>query len=285
MKHPRRFLVLITLVVSSLAGLSPAAAQDEPDCSPNQGTVITRQIDSAALGRGKAYRLYLPPDWCSHEDLPLLIMLHGLGGDHTDWTSAGKLDETADALILAREIEPLIILVPDGEKSFFISGPQGDFETYIVEELPSAVEAEFPVATARERRFIGGLSMGGYGALYLGLKYPDHFSAIGAHSPALFPQGAQGAPIGVYGADWGRFDERAPQAIIRRDGWPADMRLFVDIGFGDGFLIPGVYDLFGALLEQQNPIAEFQGHVWPGAHNWAYWTAHAADYLRFYAGA
>lgn len=106
--------------------------------------------------------------------------------------------------------------------------------------LAGAVDADFPTATTRERRFIDGLSMGGYGALYLGLKYPDRFSAIGAHSPALFQRGAEGAPIGVYGADWSHYDERAPQVIIRRDGWPADMRLCVDIGFGDGFLMLGV---------------------------------------------
>lgn len=280
----RASLVLMVVLTIGLALLPTASAQDAPDCSPDAGTVITRQIDSAALRRVKSYRVYLPPNWCEQEDLPLLIMLHGLNGNHTDWTGLGNLHETADALIAAGEIEPLVILMPDGERSFYFSGAQGDFETYIVEELPGAVEADFPTATTRNRRFIGGLSMGGYGALYLGLKYPDRFSAIGAHSPALFQRGAEGAPIGVYGADWSHYDERAPQAIIRRDGWPADMRLFVDIGFGDGFLMPGVYDLFGALLEQQNPIAAFEGHVWPGAHNWAYWTAHAADYLRFYAG-
>ncbi len=279
-----RCLALI-LALALLAGAATphVSAQGEPPCLPDAGTVITRQIDSAALGRSKAYNLYLPPDWCHLDDLPLLVMLHGLSGNHTDWTVLGRLDETADALILAGEIEPLIILMPDGEKSFYVKTALGDFERYIVEELVDAVDAAFPTAATRERRFIGGLSMGGYGALYLGLTYPDRFSAIGAHSPAVFAYQAQGAPLGVYGADWSRYEERAPAAIIRREGWPADMRLFVDIGAGD-FLMPGVYDLFGALLAQPTPIPEFQAHVWPGGHDWRYWRTHAPDYLCFYVG-
>ena len=285
MRRPRAILVLALLLgVPSLSlSYQPAHAQDEPACSPDAGTVITRQIDSGALGREKSYVVYLPPDWCALEDLPLLVMLHGLGGNHFDWTSYGKLDATADQLIAAGEIEPLVILMPDGEKSFYLNGATGDFETYIVEELVGAVDGAFPTAATRERRFIGGLSMGGYGALYLGLKYPDRFSAIGAHSAALFERGAQGAPIGVYGAGWSRYEERAPAAIVRREGWPDDTRLFIDIGSGD-FLLRGTYDFFGALLGQPNPIAEFQGRIWPGEHDWEYWSGHAADYLRFYAG-
>jgi enterochelin esterase-like enzyme len=65
--------------------------------------------------------------------------------------------------------------------------------------------------------------------------------------------------------------------------YTGEMRLFVDIGSEDG-LMPGVYDLFGALLSQTTPIAELQAHVWPGGHQWRYWSTHAADYLRFYAG-
>ncbi|NLE52825.1 MAG: hypothetical protein GX613_15615 [Chloroflexi bacterium] len=283
MKRGRSSLVLIALLALSLIPLSAASSQDEPECLPDAGTVIEQRIDSASLGRAKSYRVYLLPNWCELENLPLLIMLHGLGGNHADWTNLGKLHVAADALIAAGEIEPLIILMPDADISWYISTPVSDFETYIVEELPDVVSTEFPVATEPERRFIGGLSMGGYGALYLGLKYPDRFSAIGAHSPALFERGAEGAPIGVYGADWSHYEERAPQAIILREGWPEDMRLFVDIGSEDE-LMPGVYDLFGALLGQTNPIAEFQGHVWPGGHQWRYWSTHAADYLRFYAG-
>ena len=76
--------------------------------------------------------------------------------------------------------------MPDGDDSFYVNGSEGDYETYIISELIGAVDQDFPIPAIREARYIGGLSMGGFGALYLGLRHPDMFSAIGAHSPAIF---------------------------------------------------------------------------------------------------
>ena len=259
----------------------PSAAQNTPDCSPNAGTVVTQTFDSVALGAQKTYNLYLPPNWCALDDLPLLVMLHGWSGDHTDWVSKGHIDQAADMMILAGEIEPLIILMPDGDNGFYVDQAAGDYETYVVSELVGAVDAAYPTAATRASRFIGGLSMGGYGALYLGLRYADLFSAIGAHSPALLGRGDDPPPW-LYGESLELFEERDVVSIIQREGWPADMRLFVDVGNAD-FLMLRLYDLFGALIHQPQALV-FQGHVWPGAHDWSYWSAHLPDYLRFYAG-
>jgi S-formylglutathione hydrolase FrmB len=191
----RRVLILF-LVVVLLGPVLPIQAQDELPCSPHTGTVITRQIQSEAIGQTKSYNLYLPPNWCELDDLPLLVMLHGLHGDNTDWVDKGHLDDAATTLISAGELAPLIILMPDGDDSFYINGSKGDYETYIIGELIGAVDQNFPTAATRDTRFIGGLSMGGFGALYLGLRHPDMFSAIGAHSPALL--GASGDPTSRY---------------------------------------------------------------------------------------
>ncbi len=271
--------IALPLLVALVLPAPTAAAQREPPCSPDTGTIVTLSLDSAVLGQTKQYNLYLPPDWCHLSDLPLLVMLHGWDGDHTDWVNQGHIDQAADALILAGAIKPLIILMPDGDNSFYVNGPLGNYETYIVEELLSAVEAEFPTAATRDARFIGGLSMGGYGALYLGLRHPDLFSAIGAHSPALL-RPDQGPPW-LYGPGQTLFQARDIVSLIDRNGWPADTRLFVDIGASDS-LMRGVYNLFGSLFGQ--PLPYFEGHVWPGGHDWNYWNRHAPDYLRFYAG-
>lgn len=277
---PSRTMLLNLCLAALLLPASSAAAQDALPCTPDAGVVITRSIDSAALGQTKQYNVYLPPDWCHLADLPLLVMLHGLDGDHTDWVNKGHLDQAADALILAGEIKPLIILMPDGDNSFYVNGTYGEYETYVVDELIGAVDAEFPTAAARDSRFIGGLSMGGYGALYLGLRHPDLFSAIGAHSPAIL-RPDQGPPW-LYGPHQELFEERDIISLIARDGWPEDVRLWVDIGTSDS-LMRGVYNLFGELLSET--IAVFEGHVWPGVHDWDYWSRHAPDYLRFYMGA
>ena len=115
---------------------------------------------------------------CDAEALPLLVMLHGLHGDHTDWTNRGQLHLTADRLIALDAIAPLIILMPDGDDSFYVPGPDGDYERYIVDELIGQVAARYPVADGRENRFIGGLSMGGYGTWALAAERPDLVAAI-----------------------------------------------------------------------------------------------------------
>jgi len=277
---PRTILLSLFLAALLRPALS-AAAQDAPPCAPDGGVVITRSIDSVALGQTKPYNVYLPPDWCHLADLPLLVMLHGLDGDHTDWVNKGHLDQAADALILAGEIKPLIILMPDGDNSFYVNGTYGEYETYVVDELIGAVDAEFPTAATRDSRFIGGLSMGGYGALYLGLRHADLFSAIGAHSPAILRPDQ--SPDWLYGPDQALFKERDIISLIARDGWPEDVRLWVDIGTSDRSLIRRVYDLLGELLNQSIPV--FEAHLWPGGHDWDYWSRHAPDYLRFYMGA
>ncbi len=261
---------------------SPLKAQDEPACSATSGTVVTQQIQSAAIAQEKSYNVYLPPDWCNLDNLPLLVMLHGYYGDHTDWVNQGHLDEAATDLILAGEIDPLIILMPDGDNSFYINGAQGDYESYVIAELIPAVDEVFPTAATRQARFIGGLSMGGYGALYLGLRHPDLFSAIGAHSPAIFEPGSDPISQYVYGAQGELFAERDVVSLIETNGWPDDTRFLVDIGNSDN-LIGGVFRLVTALFNHAH-LSDYQMHVWPGGHNWSYWSRHAPDYLRFYMG-
>jgi enterochelin esterase-like enzyme len=275
-------IVSLLLLIGLFAFALPLHAQDEPACSPTSGTVITRQIQSEAIAQEKSYNLYLPPNWCNLDNLPLLVMLHGYYGDNTDWVNQGHLDEAATGLILAGEIDPLIILMPDGDNSFYINGSQGDYETYIVTELVGTVDQDFPTAATRETRFIGGLSMGGYGALYLGLRYPEMFSAIGAHSPAILEPSNDPVSRYLYGVGGERLAERDVVSLVEKNGWPADTRFFIDIGNLDN-LIGGVFRLISVMFDGVQ-LSDYQGHVWPGAHNWSYWSKHAPDYLRFYMG-
>jgi hypothetical protein len=71
-------------------------------------------------------------------------------------------------------------------------------------------------------------------------------------------------------------------SLVEAGAWPPDTRFFVDIGNGD-FLFGGMLRLVNALAAHAH-IADFQGHVWPGVHDWPYWSKHTPDYLRFYTG-
>lgn len=81
----------------------------------------------------------------------------------------------------------LAIVIPDGENSFYVDQPQRNayYPKYIVEELMEVTRKLFPLSLKREDTFIGGLSMGGYGSLMLGMKYGEKFSRIMAMSPAV----------------------------------------------------------------------------------------------------
>jgi len=278
----RRIVTIVFCVVLLIIPARDLAAQETAPCDTEQGAVVVRQIRSKANGQTKAYSVYVPPDWCNLEDMPLLVMLHGWSGDNTDWIEQGHIDAAADRLILAGEIRPLVILMPDGDNSFYLPGAVNNYETYVVEELITAVEDEFSISAAREDHFVGGLSMGGFGALFLTLRHPALFGAVGAHSPALWYRDDPSAPPFIYGA---HYEEYAPDALVRADGWPPDTRLFLDVG-GTDLLLQGLSQFVTSLWAAPGELAEvnYQVHVWPGAHDWDYWSAHAPDYLRFYAG-
>ncbi len=220
----------------------------------------------------------------------MLVLLHGGGQDHNEWVNFGHIDAAADELILAGEIDPLVILMPGVGRSYCANGELGNYEDYLVDDLIPAVEEAFPTAAAREQRFVGGVSMGGFCAVYLGLRHPDLFSAVGAYSAAIWRridktiwsvQGMGPPPTHLYGADWQYFEERDPVSLIEANGWPDDVRLFVDVGESD-WLVSGIVANFRACLDAHE--VTYEGHIWPGEHDWVYWSAHEADYLRFFVG-
>jgi enterochelin esterase-like enzyme len=75
--------------------------------------------------------------------------------------------------------------------------------------------------------------------------------------------------------------EHDPVSQIARDGWPKDVRLFIDVGDQDVLIRGSLTRLNAELIRQR---VTYESHIWPGAHDWEYWRAHIPDYLRFYVG-
>src|SRR5215470_15991071 len=94
---------------------------------------------------------------------PTLYLLHGLSDDHTIWTRRTSIERYAANL-------PLMVVMPDGERGFYTDAKEGP---------------KFQTEAERAGRCIGGLSMGGYGAVKLALKHPDMFVSANSHSGAL----------------------------------------------------------------------------------------------------
>src|SRR5439155_17396519 len=106
-------------------------------------------------------------------------LLHGLSDDYTNWVRRTRVE------YYAREL-PLMIVMPDGYRGFYTNTDNGvPYARYIAEETVAFVEKTFPAERSRAARFVGGLSMGGYGALRLALGYPTTFASANSHSGAL----------------------------------------------------------------------------------------------------
>jgi S-formylglutathione hydrolase FrmB len=113
------------------------------------------------------------------EKYPTLYLLHGLSDDHTIWMRRTSIERYATERNLA-------VVMPAVARSFYqdmASGPK--YWTFVSEELPALCEQFFPLAAERAQRFAAGLSMGGYGALRLGLARPERYAAVACLSGAL----------------------------------------------------------------------------------------------------
>jgi len=212
---------------------------------------------------------------------PVLYLLHGLSDDHTIWTRRTSLERYVEGT-------PLIVVMPNGERSFYTdsqSNPKAAFETYIARDLIGFVDSTFHTIPRREGRVIGGLSMGGYGALKLALKHPNLFCAAVSHSGALAFASRKFSPEEAWDREWipvfgenpkgGTEDLFALAQSAKRDTLPA---LRIDCGVED-FLIES-NRAFHKHLEQLAIAHEYQ--EFPGEHNWAYWDIHVQEALAFF---
>lgn len=111
--------------------------------------------------------------------LPTLYLLHGLSDDHTHWIRQTRLEFYARRYRLA-------IVMPCVNRSFYTDMKHGaKYFTFVSEELPKVMELYFPLSHEREERFAAGLSMGGYGAMKLGLVRPESYAAVASLSGAV----------------------------------------------------------------------------------------------------
>ena len=204
---------------------------------------------------------------------PTLYLLHGLSDDHTIWMRRTSIERYAAAKNIA-------VVIPAVARSFYqnmASGPQ--YWTFVSEELPRLMRQFFPLSAAREDNFVAGLSMGGYGALRLGLARPESFAAAASLSGALDfvgrlrsagkPgsrvslaewQGVAGVNLEAGEGDLYALAERAAHTANR----PA---LWLDCGTEDE-LLPDSRD-FHAHLDRLDYPHHYEEK--PGLHDWRYW--------------
>ena len=243
--------------------------------------VVRYSLASKVLGRNLDEIGIVPP---GNERRPLLVLFHGRHDpSRLSWlipSKNGPRSVLSNALFaaLARlgSRAPVVALLNGGGHSYYHDRADGRWGSMILDEaIPDAV-ARFH--TSPGRIAIGGISMGGYGALHLAASQPSEFCAVGGHSAALWESGGATAP-GAFddASDYARNDVFAAARQGRLDGLP----VWIDGGNSDPFHDADADFVF--LLRSRHDDVAY--HVWPGGHTESYWHAHLAAYLRFYASA
>jgi S-formylglutathione hydrolase FrmB len=216
---------------------------------------------------------------------PVLYLLHGLGDDSSTWLRLTSLERYAFGL-------PLIIVMPETARGWYTNSasPAGrPYEDHLLKDVIPFVDRLLPSLPERRGRAIGGLSMGGYGALKAALKFPDTFCSAHSHSGALLtPLNNLTHPHrdlepyrpefqAIFGDSWNGGDNdlrllaaRCPHALR-----PA---LRLDCGTDD-FLLDQNRQFHSLLhsLSYPHEYLEF-----PGDHNWSYWDTHIQEALTFH---
>ncbi|RMG95239.1 MAG: hypothetical protein D6705_14020 [Deltaproteobacteria bacterium] len=156
--------------------------------APRPDALEVRTVESRAEGRPLPVSIYRPPAWDGRTPLPLVVFLHGGGDDARIFERHGEVVARLDAAIAAGHVPPVIVAVPEGELGFWRNWADGShrYEDWVVDEAIPFVRREVPVLDAPAGQHVLGVSMGGAGALYLGLDHPEAFGTISVLSAPIF---------------------------------------------------------------------------------------------------
>ena len=185
-------------------GQSPGPADAKPAFSaPPAGFNVVRDgiphgklemvnYDSKTVGTKRRMQVYTPPGYTKDHKYPVLYLLHGIGGDETEWQRFVNVSALMDNLIADNKALPMIVVMPNGRAQMDDRASAGmavapafaKFERDLLDDVIPAMESRFGVRADRESRALAGLSMGGGQTLNFGLTHLDTFAWIGAFSAA-----------------------------------------------------------------------------------------------------
>lgn len=221
-----------------------------------------------------------------------LYLLHGIFGDHNDWITGTRIARWAQEQNLA-------VVMPAGENHFYVDDTRAGhyFSKFIGEELVQMTRDMFPLSTKREDTFIGGLSMGGYGAMRNGLVYHDTFSKICAFSGAyiifrIIDAGGKPYTDEVSGPAFQKRVFGNFRTLKKRGLDPRDLvlklkkssgqipEIFMTIGTDD-FLLDLNRAMRDTLVKAEVPFTYIEDE---GIHDWAFWNKHMEDAFAWLAG-
>lgn len=253
--------------------------------------IVRVELFSESLLRKVPITCIIPIDKNNYFDLekdevklPLksLYLLHGGFGSDLDWLSGTRIERYATEHHLA-------VIMPAGENSFYLDSKSGvrNYGKFIGSELVQLTRKMFPLSSKREDTFIGGLSMGGYGALINGLKYNDTFGKIALLSPALMQDSVINSK---YNTKYPIFDRKYYEEIYSNldeiKGSELDYYALIKSKKNENSDLPDLYVCCGRddevfidenrkyhnFLKELDILHEYYESA--GGHDWDFWDIH-----------
>lgn len=285
-----RFRIALIFAAVLLAFANIGSAQTAAGKTPLPANVREEKLVSKLMGRDLSYRVVLPAGYGESKNsavrYPVVYLLHGLTGHFDNWTDKTKLVDYAAPY-------NFIVVTPEGDNGWYTDSatkPADKYESYIIQELIPEIDKKYRTAADRPHRAIAGLSMGGFGAIKFGLKYPAMFSLAGSFSGALFassyrtpndlpPGNIRTSLIEVFGEPESATKKSNDLFALVREASPEKIRampfIYVDCGTED-FLIQNNRDFMQLLVEKKVPHEYRQ---LPGVHDWKFWNQQVKEFL------
>lgn len=236
-------------------------------------------VKSKALNHRADVSVFKPEG--THQNLPVVLLLHGVYGSHWAWSLKANVHGIMQQLIDAKKVPPMLLVMPsDGlfqDGSGYLPHKTADYEKWIAEDVPTLIKESYEEVTVDSSFFIAGLSMGGYGALRLGAKYPEVFKSFSGLSSIInFNEMEQFVEDFSALKNAVKIEESVADILLENKEKLNPFRL--DCGKDDTLFASNV--ALHELLKSHEIPHQFRQHS--GGHSWEYWTEHIGETLIFF---
>ena len=233
---------------------------------------------SKSLVRASSFNVIFPDEPDAQRPWAVYYLLHGLSDDHTTWCRRTSIER----YVLGY---PLMVVMPNGGRGWSTNAVEGEkFEDDLMIDVMGLIEKDFPVRASRSGRAIGGISMGGFGAVKLGLKHPETFASVDSQSGVVgllrSPNEARRL-VPELDRIFGRSPKDGPEDPFALAGGGKSKKrpaLRLNCGHEDPFIEQNRE--FRDHLKRLAIPHEYVEHA--GTHSWRYWDHHVGESIDFH---
>jgi enterochelin esterase-like enzyme len=252
-----------------------------PPDSLDPGSSFLTVQSPALRGRGDL-GIHVPQSVAMPENVPIVVLLHGVYGSFWNWFLAGRAHVALDRLVEAGSVAPMVLVTPSdgmsGEGTAYLRHHDRDYEKWIIDDVVDVVREFVDAATETSPLFLGGNSMGGFGAARLGLRHADRVAGIAMHSAITHLDQLAHFTTGDVATEAG-LDPAERDLLTAVDRCSSDPPpIYLDCGAADPLAMPNLA-FQGELARRE---VDYEAHTFDGGHDWDAWSNRIEHSLVFF---